>query len=147
MMGILNVTPDSFSDGNLFLSPQKALARAEQMIAEGADIIDVGGESTRPGGAAIVSAEEELKRVLPVIKQLGVDPVHFGLIICFNITIGIMLPPIGIGLYVMVGIVDIKLEDLVKACLPFFIPLLISLLLVTYIPELTTFLPNLIFGK
>ncbi len=63
---------------------------------------------------------------LPVVKQLGVDPVHFGLIICYNITIGIMLPPIGIGLYVMVGIVDIKLEDLVKACLPFFIPLLIE---------------------
>jgi len=69
-MGILNVTPDSFSDGNLFLSPQEALAHAEQMIAEGADIIDVGGESTRPGGAAIVSPEEELNRVLPVISQL-----------------------------------------------------------------------------
>jgi len=70
VMGILNVTPDSFSDGNLFLSPQKALAHAEQMIAEGADIIDVGGESTRPGGTATVSAEEELQRVLPVIRQL-----------------------------------------------------------------------------
>lgn len=71
VMGILNVTPDSFSDGNLFLSPQKAIAHAEQMIAEGADIIDVGGESTRPGGAAIVSDEEELKRVLPVIEELA----------------------------------------------------------------------------
>src|SRR5882672_5669537 len=71
VMGILNVTPDSFSDGNLFLSPQEALAHAEQMIAEGADIIDVGGESTRPGGAAIVSPEEELNRVLPVIAQLA----------------------------------------------------------------------------
>jgi dihydropteroate synthase len=71
VMGILNVTPDSFSDGGEFLSPDKALAHAEQMIAEGADIIDVGGESTRPGGAAIVSAEEELKRVLPVIEALA----------------------------------------------------------------------------
>jgi len=70
VMGVLNVTPDSFSDGGEFFSLHSALARAEQMIAEGADIIDVGGESTRPGGAAIVSAEEELKRVLPVIKQL-----------------------------------------------------------------------------
>src|SRR3977135_1278092 len=70
IMGVLNVTPDSFSDGGEFLSLDSALAHAEQMIAEGADIIDVGGESTRPGGAAIVSAEEELKRVLPVIKQL-----------------------------------------------------------------------------
>jgi dihydropteroate synthase len=71
VMGILNVTPDSFSDGGEFFSLDKALAHAEQMIAEGADIIDVGGESTRPGGAAIVSAEEELARVLPVIQQLS----------------------------------------------------------------------------
>jgi dihydropteroate synthase len=71
VMGVLNVTPDSFSDGDLFLSPDKALAHAEQMIAEGADIIDVGGESTRPGGASVVSQEEELQRVLPVIEQLA----------------------------------------------------------------------------
>jgi dihydropteroate synthase len=70
-MGVLNVTPDSFSDGGEFFSLDKALAHAEQMIAEGADIIDVGGESTRPGGAAIVSAEEEIDRVLPVIEQLA----------------------------------------------------------------------------
>lgn len=71
VMGVLNVTPDSFSDGGEFLSLDSALAHAEQMISEGADIIDVGGESTRPGGAAIVPAEEELKRVLPVIEQLA----------------------------------------------------------------------------
>ena len=71
IMGILNVTPDSFSDGGEFFSLESALAHAEQMIAEGADIIDVGGESTRPGSAAIVSAEEELKRVLPIIKELA----------------------------------------------------------------------------
>jgi dihydropteroate synthase len=70
IMGVLNVTPDSFSDGGEFLSADKALAHAEQMIAQGADIIDVGGESTRPGGGAIVSAVEEMKRVLPVIEQL-----------------------------------------------------------------------------
>lgn len=71
VMGVLNVTPDSFSDGGEFFSLESALAHAEQMIAEGADIIDIGGESTRPGGAAIVSAEEELQRVLPVIEQLA----------------------------------------------------------------------------
>jgi dihydropteroate synthase len=71
VMGILNVTPDSFSDGGEFFSFEKAIAHAEQMIAEGADIIDVGGESTRPGGAAIVSAEEELARVLPIIEELA----------------------------------------------------------------------------
>ena len=71
VMGVLNVTPDSFSDGGEFFSLDKALAHADQMIADGADIIDVGGESTRPGGAAIVSAEEELERVLPVISALA----------------------------------------------------------------------------
>jgi dihydropteroate synthase len=71
VMGVLNVTPDSFSDGGEFLSLDQALEHAERMIAEGADIIDVGGESTRPGGAAIVSAEEETERILPVIAQLA----------------------------------------------------------------------------
>lgn len=70
VMGVLNVTPDSFSDGAQFLSPDKALAHAEQMITEGADIIDVGGESTRPG-ADLVSPEEELQRVLPIIQELA----------------------------------------------------------------------------
>lgn len=69
VMGILNVTPDSFSDGGKFFSTDKALAQAEQMIAEGADIIDIGGESTRPG-AALITAEEEMQRVLPVIREL-----------------------------------------------------------------------------
>jgi dihydropteroate synthase len=69
-MGVLNVTPDSFSDGGKFASLDSALAHAEKMIAEGADIIDVGGESTRPGGAAIVSPEEERERVLPIIREL-----------------------------------------------------------------------------
>jgi dihydropteroate synthase len=70
VMGVLNVTPDSFSDGAQFLSADKALAHAEQMITAGADIIDVGGESTRPG-AALVSAEEEIERVFPVIEMLA----------------------------------------------------------------------------
>jgi dihydropteroate synthase len=69
IMGILNVTPDSFSDGGQFFTLDSAVARAEQMIAEGADIIDVGGESTRPGGVP-VSAEEEIGRVVPVIEAL-----------------------------------------------------------------------------
>ncbi len=70
IMGILNVTPDSFSDGGQFLTLDKALAHAEQMISEGADIIDVGGESTRPGRDEPVSFEEEIKRVVPVIEAL-----------------------------------------------------------------------------
>ena len=70
IMGILNVTPDSFSDGNRFLDPQQAVDRAQEMAEQGADIIDIGGESTRPG-AAPVDAGEELKRVLPVIEEVA----------------------------------------------------------------------------
>lgn len=68
-MGILNVTPDSFSDGGRFLSPPAAVARAQHMVEEGAALIDVGGESTRPG-AQPVSVQEELDRVMPVIEAL-----------------------------------------------------------------------------
>lgn len=69
VMGVLNVTPDSFSDGGKFFEVESALARARQMVEEGADILDVGGESTRPG-AEPVSAEEEMRRVLPVIRGI-----------------------------------------------------------------------------
>jgi dihydropteroate synthase len=69
IFGILNVTPDSFSDGGNFLSAESAISQAGRMIAEGADVIDVGGESTRPG-AKPVPAREELKRVLPVIRGI-----------------------------------------------------------------------------
>ena len=69
VMGILNVTPDSFSDGGHFFDAERAVARAEELIAEGADLIDIGGESTRPG-ALPVTAVEEIKRVVPVIERL-----------------------------------------------------------------------------
>jgi len=69
-MGILNVTPDSFSDGGAFFAPQAALAHAREMVAAGAAIIDVGGESTRPG-AAPVPLQEELRRVIPVVEALS----------------------------------------------------------------------------
>ena len=68
IMGVLNVTPDSFSDGGEFLSLDNAVKQAKKMVEDGADIIDIGGESTKPG-ANPVSKEEELKRVLPIIKK------------------------------------------------------------------------------
>ena len=71
---MVNVTPDSFSDGGKFLDPQAAIAHARRLIEEGADILDVGGESSRPGARA-VAEEEELRRVMPVLKALGDVPV------------------------------------------------------------------------
>ncbi|MGA2459232.1 MAG: dihydropteroate synthase [Terriglobales bacterium] len=70
IMGVVNVTPDSFSDGGVYIDAEKAVVRAEQLLDEGATIIDVGGESTRPGATESVSEEEERGRVLPVIRDL-----------------------------------------------------------------------------
>lgn len=75
VMGVLNVTPDSFSDGGQFFEPDVALARAVAMVEEGADIVDVGGESTRPGSDPVLP-EEEIERVVPLIERLaGVVPI------------------------------------------------------------------------
>src|SRR5579871_124957 len=69
VMGVLNVTPDSFSDGGKYLDPDRAFARAVELEEEGADIIDIGAESTRPGSVRISEAEE-LRRLIPVLKRL-----------------------------------------------------------------------------
>jgi dihydropteroate synthase len=70
-MGVLNVTPDSFSDGGQFLAPERALAQARRLVTEGADVIDIGAESTRPyGGMAPISAEQELRRLQPVLAEI-----------------------------------------------------------------------------
>ncbi|WP_373282859.1 dihydropteroate synthase [Leeia aquatica] len=74
IMGIVNVTPDSFSDGGRYADPARALAHARQLVAEGADLLDIGGESTRPG-AATVSETEELERVMPLLAALRDDGV------------------------------------------------------------------------
>jgi dihydropteroate synthase len=69
-MGVLNITPDSFSDGGRFLAPEDALAQAGRMVTEGADIIDIGAESTRPYGAQPISADEEIRRLRPILSQV-----------------------------------------------------------------------------
>ncbi len=77
-MGVLNVTPDSFSDGGLFAEREAAIARGLALFEAGADLVDVGGESTRPGGAARIDAAEERRRVVPVIEELlrrGAGPI------------------------------------------------------------------------
>ena len=68
VVGILNVTPDSFSDGGRFVTVEAAVAQAERMVTEGADVIDIGGESTRPQGAVGVSPDEEIRRIVPVVR-------------------------------------------------------------------------------
>ena len=70
VMGILNVTPDSFSDGGQFIAPEQALAQARKMVADGADIIDIGAESTRPYGSQPVTAEDELARLQPILADV-----------------------------------------------------------------------------
>lgn len=79
--------------------------------------------------------------LLPVIETLGIDPIHFGIIMCLNILIGIATPPVGIGIYVMMAVGKISFEEITKAVFPFVIALLIGLIIVTYVPSISMFLP------
>lgn len=81
---------------------------------------------------------------LPIVTDLGMDPVHFGIMMIFNLCIGLCTPPVGSALFVGCSVSGVKLQDLIKPMLPFFAVLLVSLLLVTYIPQLSLFLPNLL---
>lgn len=87
-----------------------------------------------------------LPLLLPLADQFGIDRVHFGLIVVYGLLIGIATPPMGIGLYIMVEIAKVSFEEMVVAVLPFLVTLAIVLLLFTYVPEITTFLPNLLMG-
>ncbi len=82
--------------------------------------------------------------LFPIITQVGIDPLHFGLIICVNLAVGMITPPFGVCLFVACGIGKIKLEEVIKNILPFLIVLIIDILIVTYVPAVTTFLPNLL---
>lgn len=94
------------------------------------------------GGAALIILAPLL---VPVVTSLGVDPIHFGLICIVNIMIGGLTPPFGSMMFTCMAITDCDLGDFVKECIPFMIALLISLILVTYVPIITMFIPNLIF--
>jgi tripartite ATP-independent transporter DctM subunit len=83
--------------------------------------------------------------LLPLMDKIGVDPVHFGLIMVLNLMIGLLTPPVGMVLYILARVADISFERTTKACLPFLIPLLVSLALVTYWPSMVMFLPNLFY--
>ena len=84
--------------------------------------------------------------LLPVVLKLGISPIHFGIIMVLNLMIGTLTPPIGVVLYVTAKVADISFEEVTKATLPFLIPLLIVLLLITIFPQLTMFLPRLLLG-
>lgn len=83
--------------------------------------------------------------LLPVATSIGLDPVHFGVIMIFNLGIGLITPPVGSVLFVTSGIADMKMEDLVKCMLPFYGVMVVALVLITYVPQFTMFIPNLLF--
>lgn len=84
--------------------------------------------------------------LLPVVQAFGIDPAHFGVILCFNLIIGIITPPMGIGLFVAARVADISPERVLRATLPFMIPLLLGLVVISLFPQLTLWLPDLVFG-
>ncbi len=85
--------------------------------------------------------------LMQVIIPLGIDPVHFGVMMVLNLMIGLLTPPFGVVLFVMVQVSGLKFDEVVKACAPFFIPLFGVLALITFVPEVVVFLPNLLMGK
>lgn len=87
-----------------------------------------------------------LPLLLPLADQFGIDRVHFGLIIVYGLLIGIVTPPMGIALYIMVEVAKVSFEEMVVAVLPYLIPLIAVLFLITYFPEITTYIPNILMG-
>ncbi len=85
--------------------------------------------------------------LMPIAAAYGVDPVHFGVIMCLNLIIGIVHPPMGIGLFVMSSLTRVSIEEMARATLPFLMPLLLSLLVITFVPEICLWLPDLVFGR
>jgi TRAP-type C4-dicarboxylate transport system permease large subunit len=84
---------------------------------------------------------------LPIAKQIGFDPVHFGLVFVLTITMGNMTPPVGAAMYAACTILDCSLQEYVKESLSFFIATLVAIIILIFFPQITLFLPNLMFGK
>lgn len=85
--------------------------------------------------------------LVPILEAVGIDLVHFGVVMTLNLMIGVATPPVGMGLFVVSHVADINIERLMKSVIPFLIPPIIVLFCITYIPDLVTFIPNLVFGK
>jgi dihydropteroate synthase len=109
VMGIVNVTPDSFSDGGQFYSEDDAVRHALTLVAEGADIIDVGGESTRPQGATPVTEEDEVRRVIPVIARLNADLPH-GIISVDTVKSHVALAALDAGAHIVNDVSGFRLD-------------------------------------
>ncbi|MHA1911436.1 MAG: dihydropteroate synthase [Candidatus Kariarchaeaceae archaeon] len=121
IMGILNVTPDSFSDGGKYDNVEMAVSRAKEMIAEGADIIDVGGESTKPGSEP-VSVEEELQRVVPVVERLLREEI--------KVSIDTMKPEVArkclaLGVHYLNDVTGLRNDEMLKVAVEFKVPVII----------------------
>jgi TRAP-type C4-dicarboxylate transport system permease large subunit len=82
----------------------------------------------------------------PLIRQLGIDPVHFGVVITLNLMIGLLTPPMGSVIFIMMAVGKVSMEALMKECWPFMLALTLLLFLLTYVPSIVTFVPNLYYG-
>jgi TRAP-type C4-dicarboxylate transport system permease large subunit len=85
--------------------------------------------------------------MIPLAKAIGINPIHLGVVMILNLMIGLLTPPIGMCLYAVARVAKLSFDKMVKAVAPFYIPLIVTLILVTVFPQITLFLPNLIFGR
>jgi C4-dicarboxylate transporter DctM subunit len=105
-------------------------------------ILLIGGQFMEPSGLLVIVAP----LVFPIAIELGIDPIHLGIIMVVNMEIGMITPPVGLNLFVTSGVAGMPMMSVVKAALPFLGVLFVFLILVTYVPWISTFLPNLIMG-
>jgi len=105
-------------------------------------ILLIGGQFMEPSGLLLIVAPV----VFPIAIQLGIDPIHLGIMMVVNMEIGMITPPIGLNLFVTSGITGMSMVRVIKAALPFVLVLLVFLVLVTYIPAISIWLPNLMMG-
>lgn len=102
----------------------------------------IGGSFMEPSGLLLILAPI----LFPIAVQLGIDPIHLGIIMVVNMEVGMITPPVGLNLFVIVGITDMKISEVIKAALPWLVVLLTFLLIITYVPAVSLFLPNLLYG-
>ena len=105
-------------------------------------ILLIGGQFMEPSGLLVIVAP----LVFPIAIELGIDPIHLGIIMVVNMEIGMITPPVGLNLFVTSGVAGMPMMAVVKAALPFLAILFVFLIMITYIPIISTFLPNLVMG-